>query len=248
MKICSTCKIEKPFNDFAKSSCNLDGLRGQCKNCIKQWRINNSERLKEYGKKYRLNNSEQIKESAKNWRLKNKEHIKEYDKIHNPMYYKNNSEKIKSNTKKWYFENKVKALEYKKQYNIENKEKINEYKKEWIRNKMKTDSLFNLKHSTRRLIGMCLRNNGYSKTSKTFNILGCTPIEFKQHLERQFTKGMNWENQGKWHLDHIYPVSLAKDEEELIKLNHYTNFQPLWALDNIRKGNKIIDNKQLKLI
>ena len=72
MKICSTCKIEKPFNDFTKSSCNLDGLRGQCNNCIKQWRINNSERIKEYGKKYRLNNSEQIKESAKNWRLKNK--------------------------------------------------------------------------------------------------------------------------------------------------------------------------------
>ena len=58
---------------------------------------------------------------------------------------------------------------------------------------------------------------------------------------------MNWENAGKWHLDHIYPVSLAKDEEELLKLNHYTNFQPLWAVDNIKKGNKIIE-KQLILI
>ena len=59
---------------------------------------------------------------------------------------------------------------------------------------------------------------------------------------------MNWDNLGEWHLDHIYPVSLSKDEEELIKLNHYTNFQPLWAIDNMIKGNKIIDNKQLKLI
>ena len=72
--------------------------------------------------------------------------------------------------------------------------------------------------------------------------------DFKIHLQNQFTKGMNWENAGEWHLDHIYPVSLANSEEELIQLNHYTNFQPLWALDNIKKGNKIIDNKQLKLI
>ena len=51
---------------------------------------------------------------------------------------------------------------------------------------------------------------------------------------------MSWENAGQWHYDHIYPVSLAKDEEELIRLNHYTNFQPLWAEDNLRKGSKII--------
>ena len=59
---------------------------------------------------------------------------------------------------------------------------------------------------------------------------------------------MNWENQGEWHLDHIYPVSLAKDEQELIKLNHYTNFQPLWAADNLLKGNKVIANTQIKLV
>jgi hypothetical protein len=50
---------------------------------------------------------------------------------------------------------------------------------------------------------------------------------------------MDWNNQGQWHLDHIYPVSLATNETHLIKLNHYTNFQPLWAIDNIKKGNKL---------
>lgn len=241
MKICSTCKVEKHFDDFAKASCNLDGLRGQCKTCIKQWRLNNKEKIFEVQKKYREKNKEKLKQQNIQWRLNNKEHIKEYGKIHKKIYYENNSDKLKLKTKQWYIQNKEKAVEYKKQYAIKNKEKINKYKKEWMRNKMKTDPLFNLKHSTRRLIHMCLRNNGYSKTSKTFNILGCTPIEFKQHLEKQFTEGMNWENQGKWHLDHIYPVSLAKDEEELIRLNHYTNFQPLWAIDNIRKSNKILN-------
>jgi hypothetical protein len=55
-----------------------------------------------------------------------------------------------------------------------------------------------------------------------------------------FTEGMCWENQGEWHLDHIIPISSAQTEEEIFKLNHYSNFQPLWAEDNIKKGNKIL--------
>ena len=245
MKICSTCKLEKPLNDFAKASCNLDGLRGQCKTCMKQWRLNNSERLKEYDKKYREKNKENIKQQMIQWILNNKEHIKEYKKTYNKIYKEKNKEHIKEYKKthnKIYNEKNKEKLRLKaKEYRIKNKDKINKYKKEWMRNKMKTDYLFKLKHSTRTLISLCLRNNGYSKTSKTFKILGCTPIEFKEYLEKQFTDGMSWDNQGKWHLDHIYPVSLAKDEEELIRLNHYTNFQPLWAIDNIRKSNKVLN-------
>ena len=50
---------------------------------------------------------------------------------------------------------------------------------------------------------------------------------------------MSWSNHGEWHLDHIYPVSLAKDQNHVIELNHYTNFQPLWASDNLSKGNRL---------
>ena len=51
---------------------------------------------------------------------------------------------------------------------------------------------------------------------------------------------MNWKNYGEWHLDHIIPISYAKKEEEIYELNHYTNFQPLWAKDNLSKGNRFI--------
>ena len=61
----------------------------------------------------------------------------------------------------------------------------------------------------------------------------------KAHIEKQFTKGMSWSNQGKWHIDHIIPLASAKNEDELMKLCHYRNLQPLWAEDNLKKSAKI---------
>jgi hypothetical protein len=70
--------------------------------------------------------------------------------------------------------------------------------------------------------------------------------EFRNYIESQFTEGMNWDNYGQgknnetWHIDHIIPISLAKTEEEVYKLNHYANLRPMWCSDNIRKSNKIV--------
>lgn len=86
------------------------------------------------------------------------------------------------------------------------------------------------------------KENGYKKNSKTELILGCSFNEFKSYLESQFEDWMNWDNYGRyekgkynigWDIDHIIPVSSAKTEEDVIKLNHYTNLQPLicsWML------------------
>ena len=60
------------------------------------------------------------------------------------------------------------------------------------------------------------------------------------HIESRFKDGMTWDNQGEWHIDHIVPLASATTEEELIKLCHYTNLQPLWAEDNLKKGDKIL--------
>ena len=79
------------------------------------------------------------------------------------------------------------------------------------------------------------------KDNPTFDIIGCTPQFLKEYLEKQFTKDMSWENHGLfgWHIDHIIPLSSANTEEELYKLCHYTNLQPLWAKDNLAKSNKL---------
>ena len=74
--------------------------------------------------------------------------------------------------------------------------------------------------------------------------VGCTKKELNQHLESQFTEGMSWGNYGSgengdhvgsWHIDHIIPISKFKGEFP----NHYTNLQPMWGIDNMKKGNKI---------
>jgi hypothetical protein len=93
----------------------------------------------------------------------------------------------------------------------------------------------------RSLIYKSIKRGGWIKNSRTHQILGCSFKEFKIYIENKFTEGMNWQNRGEWHFDHIYPLSLAKNEKHLIELNHYTNFQPLWAKDNLKKGNRVIN-------
>jgi hypothetical protein len=79
----------------------------------------------------------------------------------------------------------------------------------------------------------------YKKTTKTYKMIGCTQSEFRLHIEKQFLKGMSWENRNLWHIDHIVPMSTAKTLDDVWKLNHFTNLKPLWAKDNLSKKNNI---------
>jgi hypothetical protein len=128
-----------------------------------------------------------------------------------------------------------------KKYIKKNKHKYNEYQKKYTKNKRQKDSIFKFSFNVRCLVSNSFKRgkNQFRKNAKTENILGCTIEEFRIYIEKKFKDGMTFKNYGQWHLDHIYPISLATTEEEIIKLNHYTNFQPLWALDNFRKGNRI---------
>jgi len=120
--------------------------------------------------------------------------------------------------------------EYKRQYAIEYRKTHSEYYKE--KNKE-----FELKND----ISTLIRNRIKNKSKSTKDILGCSIEEFMIYIEKQFQSNMTWDNhtQFGWHLDHITPLSLAKTEEDLYRLNHYTNFQPLWWYDNLSKSNKL---------
>lgn len=78
----------------------------------------------------------------------------------------------------------------------------------------------------------------YKKSDKTENIIGCSISFFIDHLQLNFKDGMTLDNYGQWHIDHIKPLALAKTENDIYILNHYSNLQPLWATDNLKKGAK----------
>ena len=229
MKICSKCKEEKELSEFYKYKPSKDGLRARCKKCMcedsEKYYKNNKEKIKEYYS----NNEEKIKEKRKEYYENNKENLINKRK----EYYENNKEKVKK-----YFK------EYRKEYYENNKELIKEkyrdYRNNYYKNRRKNDPLFRLTQYTRRSIKYYLESKGYKKNTKTENILGCSFEEFKKHIESQFEDWMNWDNQGLyngefnygWDIDHIIPVSSATTEEEILKLNHYTNLQPLCSKIN----------------
>lgn len=131
--------------------------------------------------------------------------------------------------------------------NCTNKNRMKSYKKnkkieiERYTLRLKTDILFKLKCTLRSRLGQILRNNTkVNKPGKFIDYIGCSSLELKNHIEKQFKRGMNWGNHSSrgWHIDHIIPLCSAKTTEELYKLCNYNNLQPLWWKENISKGGK----------
>lgn len=235
-KICITCKVEKSINDFGIIMKNIDGHRNQCKLCRNQLNDVQKELQKQYKQKYYILNHEMLKNKSKKYYDINKEKIKSKSKKYDILYYQQNKEKINKRQKIYYNANKEKR----KDYEIKNKSLINKKANEYQKNRKKHDILFKLQSNLRTLICESFRRTKLNKNSKTEKILGCSYEEFKLHLESKFEPWMNWENRGLyngepnygWDIDHIIPQSFAKTEEELLKLNHYTNLQPLCSKVN----------------
>lgn len=155
--------------------------------------------------------------------------------------------RCKACNKAHYEANKELALERMKAYYESNKEGMVEYQKAYKRKRRKTDSLFKLKTNLSNRTYQAFKQGGYRKNTKTQEMLGVDWEVAFAHIERQFKKGMSWDNHGLWHIDHIVPLSTAKTEEELKKLCHYSNLQPLWGKDNISKSGNIEHGTQSKL-
>lgn len=117
----------------------------------------------------------------------------------------------------------------------ENTEQHLKNQREYKQRRSKTDLLYRLKRRVRARFGRIkFKNSG-----RTTDWLGCSIADLKIHLESQFTQGMTWDNYGDWHIDHIVPLASAIDEQGILKLCHYTNLQPLWAKDNLSKGDTL---------
>ena len=113
-----------------------------------------------------------------------------------------------------------------------------EYANERYAQRVKSEPFYHLTVRIRGLVGKAIRGAGYSKRSKTHEIIGCDYEFLKTHIERQFADGMSWDRFSDIHIDHIVPLSSAKDEKDLIRLCHFTNIRPVWAFENLSKGSK----------
>lgn len=216
-KKCSKCSIIKPSSEFYKNKKSKDGLRSNCIRC---------------GIEYKNLHIEKIKVQTKNYNEKRKEQKKKWAN--------DNKIKVENSRKKWISNNRETRLEYLKDYNKkyyeENRITRLEYSKQKQKEYRKNNPVFRIKQNLRRRINRFIKN----KSQSTEKILGITYDDFLKYLISKFTEGMTIEKIGnEIHIDHIIPLSSAKSEEEIIKLSHYTNLQPLWKKDNLKKSNKV---------
>ena len=221
MKTCPKCKFHKNESEFYKNKAQKDGLSThciQCKSMIDQAH-------------YQKNRQKIIA------RVSNRDSTRKLErKIYAANYYEQNKANIAKKHREYHIRNFERMTLAQKLYKRQNRDKINTY----FRERRSRDFLFKLSAYLRGRTYSALKSKKMRRSNKFTDYIGCSIEELKIYLESKFVLGMSWDNYGKngWHVDHIRPLSLAKDVDELYSRCHYTNLQPLWAIDNLKKGNR----------
>jgi hypothetical protein len=256
-------KLRKKAYDKAYRKANIDKTKAN----DKAYYAANPDKLKARAKAWCEANPDKRKATDKAYRDANRDKIKAYyaankDKL--KAYYAANPDKAKARAKAWREANpdKKKVKAYNKAYRAANKDKLKAYR---VANKDKLKAYrvanrdkINARHSNyiktniQYKLSVRLRNRLYQalqgnyKNGSAVRDLGCSIDELKMHLESKFQYGMNWDNwsfEG-WHIDHIKPLASfdLTDRKQLLLACHYTNLQPLWAIDNLSKGDRTKSN------
>ena len=251
-KKCTGCRKEKEEKEFIKN----EKILVKCNDCrakLKKWKDNNKQRIKLYNEAYRNNtveNWEKIKQENKiidnvigqpsNHRILHEKinnvngkkccTCKEWQPLTNYNFAKNHWDKLRNDCK-------LCLIKWRKN----NRKKLNENFKRYEKNRKLLDPEYKLMKTLRSRLNSALKRKNVEKGFSTLELTGCELPFLKKYIESKFTKGMTWEKVGpEIHIDHIIPIckfDLTKEEEQK-KCFHYTNLQPLWAIDNLKKGGK----------
>jgi len=239
-KRCSKCGEVKPVSEFYKQKGCKYGS-SHCKECNKEYWKRNIEHYREIKKEYYKNHREIIIKRVAQWRIDNPE-----KKIlqRKKEYAANRKEFIKRAIE-WNKNNIEKRREISRnsarKLRLENPEKLSEYRRK-LRKKQSKKLSYILNNRMRSSIYNSLKLN---KNGWHWEILvGFTLRDLKIHLENLFKDGMSWQNIGKWQIDHIKPISsfnfTSYEDKEFKECWSLDNLQPLWAEDNLSKGNRYI--------
>ena len=250
-RLCKKCELEKNLDEMMKSKNSKDGYANLCKDCnrlkLKKYREDNKDYHDKYIKEYY--NRPEVKERNRLKSKKYREDNKDYHDKYTKEYYSRPEVKEKNRLHgiKYREDNKDKLKQQKDKWREKNKDKIKQQKREYRKMKNETDPMYRLYQLVSAIIRKSFNYNGYKKNSRTYEIIGISFEELKIYLESKFEDWMTWENRGLyngefnygWDIDHIIPLSSAKTKEDIIRLNHYTNLQPLCSKVNrdIKKDN-----------
>lgn len=224
----------------------------RCKECnLESYKKSRESAKKTYCKKMEILKKD--KEKYKDYKKKNKERLKKFtdeNKDYKREYHKEYHKKNKTNEKyinmreEYKKKNRERKIYTDKIYREKSKDKMKEYRKTYKceHNKTPQKCIICKPYSYLTELQRGRIHNAINgvKGKHTIEYLGCDNKELYNHLEKQFKDGMTWENKGEWHIDHIRPCASfnLELEEERIKCFHYSNLQPLWASDNLSKGDK----------
>lgn len=223
-KICNKCNSYKLLTEFNKRSREKDGYNNRCKLCYKTQRKEKITNLTIIITEKQCNSCNIIKPIS---------NFKTNAKSKDGLFYKciNCWEPIK-----W---NKEKQKASEKKYVENNKDKMREkWRKEGQKiNRRIRDTL------NHRISGM-LKSQNYYKKNKTLEYIDCSLEFLKKWFEFQFELNMTWDNYGEWHIDHVTPCAYfnLEDERKQKECFNWKNLRPCWKLENITKGDKLIDS------
>lgn len=164
-------------------------------------------------------------------------HVREHKRVYTRSYKTRPGVRLRENERERAWRRTPEGKRQKRRYVERGKSRSNAR----YRERYATEITFRIRHALRARLRLALKHRGIREPRTTFELIGCTPCELRVHLERQFLPGMTWTNHGQWHIDHILPCAQfdLTDAEARRRCFHFSNLQPLWATDNIRKGGSL---------
>ena len=217
MKTCLACNNQFEYDMFGKHPGSKDGFRNTCKKCTKMNVV-------------KITRPPEIIVTCISCK-EEKQYMLFAKGTNTCKICRNECDREKRS------KNREEYIKRESEWRNKNRDIINTKRRERDQKRRDSEPSYRIRHnlSTRLYLAVT------KKIGKTSEIVGCSLEELMSHLESKFTDGMEWDNYGEWHIDHIKPCSSFNLEEphEQMTCFHWSNLQPLWAKDNLRKGARV---------